>query len=102
MPKMIIVERCDGTCKRVHKADINYKEVYCVLLRKYVDPSTLHPDCPLDDAPEPVWGCHKVVANGGDVLYLSCDGEVGHCDDWPESRKKEDCPHWRVVGKDGE
>ena len=51
MPKMIIVERCDGTCKRVHKADINYKEVYCVLLRKYVDPSTLHPDCPLDDAP---------------------------------------------------
>ena len=28
MPKMIIVERCDGTCKRVHKADINYKERY--------------------------------------------------------------------------
>ena len=106
MPKMIgPVNNCGGCDPYAHSLNESGTAIMCSKLRYWVNPDTIDKNCPLDDAPEPVWGCHAMIDHGDgvDLLALSCDYEEGEiCVYVPKSGKKEDCPHWRVVGKDGE
>ncbi len=70
--KMIKVERCGECPKSIYRWIIK-NGLWCKLIHHHVDPTTLHPDCPLEDVPEPAWTVIKrkmLKAQGECVVRL--------------------------------